>query len=831
MSKRSKRFIRKSINDIDSLEKIVKEAISIGGDGGWKGSKVINRGDVKTKKDYSGPLVVTKGSKKYIGNPKTGLSPENFWSNFRTNLQAHINSEYPELEMRIENLGVMRDLAKAADPGGNTARVAGSKHGSGMAQDVKMHSTLGDYNSFREMNPKLAKDQRLVDAIIGFMELPEQKELRWGGAFGSGQSSISKGTAPRGRGILEFHHFEFRGDEIPKFFSKFEDELTKVDTSYYGGKKLSSGDLTTTKNLGTLYKALAEGVVTKKMARYALKNLDWKRIEKNLNEEKINYYLAQMNEDISVGSSAAGQAAGNLVDGGDSKKNKDSKSAGGATGDQISGRQSSSPGQGASSLDAVKNETTHWNFKLEDGAPGDWDIKNFKPEDIVSRGNGMVVADKKALRALDKCASRASQYKHPPIKLTNQVKSDRNGAYRDPAYNKKQGGASKSRHMYGDGFDLWTKDYTPDERINILKNLSDAGFHAFGHGVNNIHCDMRPGTRVVQWNYGGYKIPNKKLFVSEGRESDLYKLLKKLISEDVTFSGFDTKGFGASKIAQEPPCDNPPDGVIDGDKFTCGGITFLSVGSELGAKNAAALYDTIDGAGDKQPEHPKVKDATSQEQGLELIKTNIYEPVRPGEGEKYIKRTGTPRESFWSSWFFGAVYGEDPDYHKVWSNRGVGYPAKRAFKWREKVFKDPAKYAGQTLYLCFHVKEAPCVPGDAIFHWRAEKKGSTFCDISGGGPSHMKVMGPDGAFYGGNEGHSYGKPGDLKSNTVGSTVGRSEFALDDKKRVAYPNKGDYMAIVKKVKVLGPGGVDPNPEGEKEGEKPKPPEGEGEGKGS
>lgn len=48
----------------------------------------------------------------------------------------------------------------------------------------------------------------------------------------------------------------------------------------------------------------------------------------------------------------------------------------------------------------------------------------------------MVVADKKALRALDKCASRVSKYKHPPIKLTNQVAPSRNGAYRDPASNK-----------------------------------------------------------------------------------------------------------------------------------------------------------------------------------------------------------------------------------------------------------------------------------------------------------------------------------------------------------------------------------------------------------
>ena len=811
MSKHSKRHILKKISSTKLLEELIKEAVSQGGSGGYEAVDVTG-GTVRGKTEYTGPLVTVKGDKKYIGDPKLGLSGQGFWSDFRKRLQAHVNSEYPELGLKIRNLGVTRDLGKAADPGGNTARVAGSKHGSGLAQDVYMDTdTYGPYKSYKTMNPKLASDQKLVDAIISFMEKPEQSDLRWGGAFGSGQSSISTGTSPKGRGILEFHHFEFRGDKIPKFFEKYEDELKKVDYGSDGGDKLKSKDLTTTKNLGTLYKALAEGVITKKMARHILKSLDWDHIQKRLDEEKINSYLSLMNERVSSGGSS--RSAEEPGSENTSSQKKDGKKS--ADGDQISGRSSSGPGQGASSLDAIKNPQTHWNFKLEDGAPSDWDIKNFKPEDIVSKGNGMVVADKKALRALDKCASRASQYKHPPIKLTNQVDKSRNGAYRDPVSNKKQGGASKSRHMYGDGFDLWTKDYNPDERINILKNLSDAGFHAFGHGPNNIHCDMRPGTRVVQWNYSGYKIPNKSLFVAESidKEQELYNI----ILEKVSKSGVESQAFRSTGNAQPPPdCKTPQDGIIDGKKFTVGGVTFLSTPSELGATNAVNLYNTIDGAGDKQPEHPKVKDKDAQEQGLEIIKQNIYEPVKPGTGDKYIKRTGTPRESFWSSWFFGAAYGDDPDYKKVWAAGGVGYPARKAFKQREKVFENPDAFKGQTLYLTFHVKEAPCFPGDAIFHWRAEKKGSTFCDIPNGGPSHMKIMGGDGAFYGGNEPHRLGKPGEMKDSTAGSTAGRQEFALDDKNRLAYPNKGDYMAVFKKVTVLGRAG---SPEAEGGGEKP------------
>lgn len=245
------------------------------------------------------------------------------------------------------------------------------------------------------------------------------------------------------------------------------------------------------------------------------------------------------------------------------------------------------------------------------------------------------------------------------------------------------------------------------------------------------------------------------------------------------------------------------DGVIEGEKFTVQGVSFLSVPSKLGANNAIKLYNTINGAGDKQPSHPKVKNSDMQKAGLELIKTHIYDKVRPGQGEKYIKRTGTPSESFWSSWYFGAAYNDDPDYHKVRSNGGVGYPAKKGYKVRQKVFANPEKYAGQTLYMTFHVKEAPVFPGDAIFHWRAEMAGSSFRQIGSGGPSHMKIMGLDGAFYGGNEPHSLGKPGEMKQNTAGSTAGRTTaYKLDSQRRLVHPNKGDYMAVFKKVKVLG-----------------------------
>ena len=168
-------------------------------------------------------------------------------------------------------------------------------------------------------------------------------------------------------------------------------------------------------------------------------------------------------------------------------------------------------GAAAKSLEAVKNPETHWNFPATSAPPGDWNIKYFTPQDLQSRGNGMVVMNKKALRALDKAAGRAGQFGHPPIRLTNQVSAQRNGAYRDPELNRKEGGAKGSRHQYGDGFDIWTKDHTKEQRLALLRNLYNVGFRGFGHGRNNIHADT---SNKRMWSYNKYPKPKWSEFVA-----------------------------------------------------------------------------------------------------------------------------------------------------------------------------------------------------------------------------------------------------------------------------------------------------------------------------
>ena len=142
--------------------------------------------------------------------------------------------------------GATRDLAQAAYTK-NGARAAGSKHGAALALDLKLNTkTYGRYVGYRQTNPKLATDKKLTNAILDFMKLPEQKNLRWGGTFSGGASSKDKLAV--GKGITEFHHFEFEDSYMPTLFEPYESDL-----SHFG---ITSSQLTSTKELGKLYVAL-----------------------------------------------------------------------------------------------------------------------------------------------------------------------------------------------------------------------------------------------------------------------------------------------------------------------------------------------------------------------------------------------------------------------------------------------------------------------------------------------------------------------------------------------------------------------------------------------
>ena len=90
--------------------------------------------------EKTGSVLSKSGDKYYLGDKVTGLSGGRL-TKIMKELEQFVNAEYPELGLRIETNGITRDLAKAADPGGNKARISGSKHGAGLAHDLKYHTT------------------------------------------------------------------------------------------------------------------------------------------------------------------------------------------------------------------------------------------------------------------------------------------------------------------------------------------------------------------------------------------------------------------------------------------------------------------------------------------------------------------------------------------------------------------------------------------------------------------------------------------------------------------------------------------------------------------
>jgi len=198
---------------------------------------------------YSGDLVVVRNGKKYIVDASIGISPPGFWADFRKGLEAHVNQQCPDLGLTVDNLGVTRDLDASGNPS-SSARVAGSKHGAGVANDLYLHTEkYGRYTNFREDNKILSQDQCLVSAIRS--HVAKYPDIVWGGEWEGGPTAGKRGT-------LEFHHFEFTGAKISSLFQKFDDEIAKTDYGKSGG---SSASLTGTTELGKLYKALAESTI------------------------------------------------------------------------------------------------------------------------------------------------------------------------------------------------------------------------------------------------------------------------------------------------------------------------------------------------------------------------------------------------------------------------------------------------------------------------------------------------------------------------------------------------------------------------------------------
>jgi len=104
-----------------------------------------------------------------------------------------------------------------------------------------------------------------------------------------------------------------------------------------------------------------------------------------------------------------------------------------------------------------------------------WRWPNFTPQELASKGNGSLLVDCESLDKLQAARTKAGI----PFII--------NSAYRDPAYNKRIGGAEHSMHMKGKAFDVALNGYS---KSFWHKLFLDSGFTGFGlHYATFIHVD------------------------------------------------------------------------------------------------------------------------------------------------------------------------------------------------------------------------------------------------------------------------------------------------------------------------------------------------------
>lgn len=133
-------------------------------------------------------------------------------------------------------------------------------------------------------------------------------------------------------------------------------------------------------------------------------------------------------------------------------------------------------------------EAKHWT-KLKSSDLIEWQIisKNFSPEELSSNGDGSVKISKVSLERLQELRDRYGK----PLII--------NSAYRDPSWNRSEGGKPNSQHVQGTAFDIHIKNAEMGWELEQL--AVKCGFTAIGRYNTFIHIDDRP----PKANGGGYR--------------------------------------------------------------------------------------------------------------------------------------------------------------------------------------------------------------------------------------------------------------------------------------------------------------------------------------
>ncbi len=111
----------------------------------------------------------------------------------------------------------------------------------------------------------------------------------------------------------------------------------------------------------------------------------------------------------------------------------------------------------------------------------------FFYREFKSKGNGWIRVNRNLASALDRYRSRFG----PTTVISG---------YRDPAHNRRVGGASASRHMAGDAVDI--RAVATVSQVRSLGLFTGIGYNASSGRV--AHIDTRPGNpgSPVVWRYG-----------------------------------------------------------------------------------------------------------------------------------------------------------------------------------------------------------------------------------------------------------------------------------------------------------------------------------------
>jgi uncharacterized protein YcbK (DUF882 family) len=101
--------------------------------------------------------------------------------------------------------------------------------------------------------------------------------------------------------------------------------------------------------------------------------------------------------------------------------------------------------------------------------------KNFFFREFASKGNGWISVDRDLIKGLEKYRKKVGG----PVGVLS--------GHRDPAHNKRVGGASVSQHLYGTAADI--PGVLSDDQVKALRVFSGIGYNASTGKV--AHVDVR----------------------------------------------------------------------------------------------------------------------------------------------------------------------------------------------------------------------------------------------------------------------------------------------------------------------------------------------------